>query len=124
MSKYVVKKTKSEKFHFNLVASNGEPILTSQVYASKKTALTGIKSVQTNAPIAEVSDTTAKEPVPVKNPKFEIFKGKDGKDYFRLIAKNGQAIGRSEGYSSLSACKKGIESVRKNSGAEVTFQEE
>ena len=119
MSKYVITVSPKGKYHFNLVASNGEPILSSQMYAAKKGAVKGIKSVAKNAPEAAVVDLTAKEVVPAKNPKFEIFEGKDGKSYFRLIAANAKTIGVSEGYNSLSACKNGIASVRKNAVAEI-----
>jgi hypothetical protein len=57
--KFVLKKGSSGKFHFNLVAGNGQVIATSETYESKAAALNGIKSVQTNAPGAEVDDQTA-----------------------------------------------------------------
>ena len=50
----------------------------------------------------------------VKNPKFQIFTGKNDKFYFRLNAKNGQQILASQGYADKGGCKNGIESVRKN----------
>ena len=57
--KFVLKKGSSGKFHFNLVAGNGQVIATSEAYESKSSALNGIKSVQTNAPSAEIDDQTA-----------------------------------------------------------------
>ena len=57
--KFVLKKGSSGKFHFNLHASNGQVIATSETYESKAAALNGIKSVQTNAPEAKVEDQTA-----------------------------------------------------------------
>jgi uncharacterized protein YegP (UPF0339 family) len=57
--KFVLKKGSSGKFHFNLQASNGQVIATSEAYESKAAALNGIKSVQTNAPDAKVEDQTA-----------------------------------------------------------------
>ena len=45
-SKFQIKKAKNGKHFFNLLASNGEVILTSQMYASKATAKKGIASVQ------------------------------------------------------------------------------
>jgi hypothetical protein len=57
--KFVLKKGSSGKFHFNLVASNGQVIATSEAYESKAAALNGIKSVQTNAPDAKTDDQTA-----------------------------------------------------------------
>ena len=59
--KFVLKKGQSGKFHFNLVAGNGEVIATSQQYASKESAMHGIKSVQTNAPDAKVVDETEEQ---------------------------------------------------------------
>ena len=41
-------KKSGEKFHFVLKASNGQVILTSQMYASKSSAQNGIESVQKN----------------------------------------------------------------------------
>jgi uncharacterized protein YegP (UPF0339 family) len=59
--KFVLKKGDSGKFHFNLIASNGQVIATSQHYESKQSALHGIKSVQTNAPTATVVDETEEQ---------------------------------------------------------------
>ena len=56
--KFVLKKGSSGKFLFNLHASNGQVIATSEAYESKAAALNGIKSVQTNAPDAKVEDQT------------------------------------------------------------------
>lgn len=55
--------------------------------------------------------------------KFEIFQN-DNKDkyYFRLKAKNGQIILSSQGYSSKSGCKNGIDSVKKNAQDEDKFE--
>jgi uncharacterized protein len=46
--------------------------------------------------------------------KFEVYKDAKGKFRFRLRAPNGEIIASSEGYSSKSACLKGIESVKQN----------
>jgi uncharacterized protein len=56
--KYVLKKGASGKFHFNLVAGNGEIIATSQTYERKDSAKAGIKSVQTNASTEHIEDET------------------------------------------------------------------
>jgi uncharacterized protein YegP (UPF0339 family) len=56
--KFVLKKNSSGKFHFNLVAGNGQVIATSEVYESKAAALNGIESVKSNAPGAAVDDQT------------------------------------------------------------------
>ncbi len=56
--KFVLKKGDSGKYHFNLVAGNGQVIATSQTYERKHSALEGIESVRTNAPDASVADET------------------------------------------------------------------
>ena len=57
--KFVVKKGNSGKFHFNLVASNGQVIASSETYETKSSAMNGIESVKKHAPDAEIDDQTA-----------------------------------------------------------------
>jgi uncharacterized protein YegP (UPF0339 family) len=57
-AKFVLKKGSTGKFHFNLLATNGQVIATSEAYESKAAALNGIESVKKNAPVAEVDDQT------------------------------------------------------------------
>ncbi|CAN7397183.1 DUF1508 domain-containing protein [Microbacterium sp. LjRoot45] len=45
---------KGGQWRFNLKASNGQIIASSEGYSSKSSALNGIESVRTNAPGAEV----------------------------------------------------------------------
>lgn len=59
-AKFVLKKGSTGKFRFNLVATNGQVIATSEAYESKASAINGIESVKRNAPNAEVDDQTAK----------------------------------------------------------------
>jgi len=47
--KFVIKRAKDKEFFFNLLAPNGEVILTSETYSSKTGAMKGIAAVQTNA---------------------------------------------------------------------------
>jgi uncharacterized protein YegP (UPF0339 family) len=56
--KFVLKKGSSGKYHFNLVAANGQVIATSEAYERKQSALSGIESVKKNAPDAEIDDQT------------------------------------------------------------------
>jgi uncharacterized protein YegP (UPF0339 family) len=58
-TKFVLKKGTTGKFHFNLVATNGQVIATSEAYESKAAALNGMESVKKNAPVAELDDQTA-----------------------------------------------------------------
>ena len=58
-AKFVLTKTASGQFHFNLLASNGQVIATSESYKTKAAALNGIESVKKNAPAAVTDDRTA-----------------------------------------------------------------
>ena len=57
-AKFVLKKGSTGKYRFNLVATNGQIIATSEAYESKASAPKGIESVKRNAPNAEVDDQT------------------------------------------------------------------
>ncbi|MCU1602466.1 MAG: hypothetical protein JWO22_3175 [Frankiales bacterium] len=56
--KYELKSTKSGQFMFNLKASNGQIIATSEHYTTKAAALKGIESVKKHAADAATDDTT------------------------------------------------------------------
>ena len=122
MGKYVIKETKTG-FTFRLKAGNGEIIGTSEVYKALTSCKNGIASVAKNAPIAAVEDQTKEDFEKAKNPKFEIYTDKAGEIRFRLKAANGEIILASEGYSTMSGCKNGIESVRKNADSEAVMEE-
>lgn len=53
-SKYEKKTSSNNKYYFNLKASNGQIIGTSEMYASSAARDTGIESVKANAPGASV----------------------------------------------------------------------
>ena len=61
------------------------------------------------------------EDVTASTARFELFVGEDGQHYFQLVAKNGERLLRSEGYTSLSGAKKGITSVQKNGVLKARF---
>ena len=75
MGKFVVKETE-KSVHFNLVASNGEVIGSSQNYSTKDGCLNGIESVRKNAEAAKLEDQTAPNFETETNPKFEIYTAK------------------------------------------------
>jgi uncharacterized protein YegP (UPF0339 family) len=113
IGKFVIKDTKTG-VKFDLKASNGEVILTSEVYKSEKSCRNGVASVAKNAAVAAIEDQTVEGYETQKCPKFEIYTDKAGETRFRLKAKNGQNIGSSEGYKSMKSCRNGIASVVKN----------
>ena len=113
MGKFVVKEVKSG-IKFNLLATNGQVIATSEVYSSEAACMNGIESVKTNSVAAAIEDQTKEGFATEKNPKFEVYNDKAGEFRFRLTAKNGQIIAVSEGYTSHENFINGIESVKKN----------
>jgi uncharacterized protein YegP (UPF0339 family) len=104
---YQLKKS-GDQFMFNLKATNGQVILTSERYKSKQAAQDGIESVRKNS---------------ADDKRFERLQAKDGSPYFNLTATNGQTIGRSEMYKSVASRDAGIESVKKN-GPGATLKDE
>ena len=122
MGKFAIR-TVASGIKFDLKATNGQVILTSEVYKSKASCLKGIASVAKNAPIAAVEDQTVEGFAVQANPKFEIYQDKAGEYRFRLKARNGQIIGTSEGYATKGSCENGVESVKKNAeGAEIAAE--
>jgi uncharacterized protein YegP (UPF0339 family) len=97
--KFEIKAGKTGKFRFNLKASNGQIILTSEAYDSRAAAVKGIESVRKNS---------------ANDKRFERKTAKDGSAYFVLKAANGEPIGKSEMYKTKASMENGIASVGKN----------
>jgi len=102
--KFEIKFGKTGKFRFNLKASNGQIILTSETYDKRSSAVKGIESVRKNSQ---------------NDKRFERKAGKDGSPFFVLKASNGEPIGRSEMYKTKSSMEGGIVSVAKNAPSAV-----
>lgn len=97
--KFHLKVAKDGQLHFNLVAGNGEIILTSELYKAKASALNGIESVRSNAQ---------------REGAFEVKPAAGGTFHFVLKATNGQIVGQSQRYSSEAGAKAGVEAVQRN----------
>ncbi len=113
MGKFVMKRVASG-VKFDLKATNGQVIATSEVYNSEAACKNGIESVRKNAPIANFEDQTVGNCKAATNPKFEMYTDRAGEYRFRLKARNGEIIAVSEGYVAKPSCLGGIDSVRKN----------
>ena len=113
MGKFEVKAS-PKGVSFNLLATNGQVVATSQVYKSLRSAKLGIASVAKNAPIAGIENQTVENFEKLPMPKFEVYTDKAGKTRFRLKAKNGQIIAVGEAYESKKTCLAGIASIGKN----------
>ena len=112
MGKFVIKNTKTG-IKFDLKASNGEVIATSEVYTTEAACRKGIESVRNNA-LSAVEDQTV-EPIEVqKHPKYEVYLDKAGEYRFRLKARNGEIIATGEGYKKKASCLNGIASIGRN----------
>jgi|SRR5690554_3539882 len=99
MGKFVISKRKNGEFQFNLKATNGQIILTSEGYTTKAACMNGIESVKKNS-----QDES----------KFDVLESKNEKNYFNLKATNGQIIGTSQMYEAMASCKNGVQSVMNN----------
>ena len=101
MGKFVITLRKNGEFQFNLKATNGQVILTSEGYNTKAACLNGVESVKKN----------------------EVKVAKNGKPFFNLKASNGQVIGASQMYASERTMKAGIASVMKNAPEAEVIEE-
>jgi uncharacterized protein YegP (UPF0339 family) len=96
---FELRRSSNGQFYFSLKASNGEPILASELYQSKAGAEHGLQSVKTNAPLES---------------RYERKTASSGQPYFVLKAANGEPIGRSETYASTAAMEHGIAAVKRD----------
>jgi len=105
MGKFIISVRTNGEYQFNLVAGNGQKILSSEGYSSKAACENGIASVRKNA-----QDST----------NFERKTASNGKFFFNLKAGNGQVIGTSQMYEGQDGMENGIASVTTNApGAET-----
>lgn len=99
MKKFIIKETPTGLYRFDLVAGNGQILLTSELYTTKEACKKGLESVVQN--VLNIGN-------------FERKTSKNGKFFFNLKAENGEIIGTSELYESEAARENGIYSVIKN----------
>lgn len=113
MGKFVIVVNEKGNPHFNLLATNGQVIGTSEVYNSMAACKNGIESVK-KCVEGGIEDTTVEGFEAVKHPKFVVTQDKSGKFRFNLKAKNGEIILSSQSYVSKDSCLNGINSVKNN----------
>jgi uncharacterized protein YegP (UPF0339 family) len=99
MANFHIKIDKAGEFRFNLVASNGQVILSSEGYVRRDNCLKGIASVQRHC---------------AEDRFFERTIAADGRYHFNLKAANGEVIGTSQMYADARSMENGILSVRLN----------
>ena len=99
MGKFEITTRKNGDYQFNLKATNGQVILTSQGYSTKANCINGIESVKKNSQDEK---------------RFDRKIASDGSPFFNLIATNGQVIGSSQMYANETNMNNGIASVMNN----------
>ena len=90
------KSTENQQYYYRLRAENGRIILNGEGYTTKQSCISGIRSVQNNAPL-------------------EIrYEKKDAPDNYTFVLKaaNGEIIGRSENYTTAFGRDNGIAAVK------------
>ena len=55
---YELRKSKDGQFYFNVIASNGEPVATSEMYPTKSNATRGTNAVRDAASTTVIQDKT------------------------------------------------------------------
>lgn len=97
------------KAYFRLRAANGEIMLGSQGYTTAASARGGIASVLANG-----SDASS----------YDVFEAQDGSYGIRLVAGNGEVIGRGEIYSSKSNAERAVSRLAEILDGDVTTIEQ
>lgn len=104
MGKFEIVKRSSSGYLFKLVASNGQVLLVSELYATLAACKGGVQAVIRSA--QDDGNFTRKTSV-------------SGSYYFTLKASNGQTLANSEMYASEAGRENGIYSVKMNAKTEV-----
>ena len=123
MGKFVIKPSKNGEYTFNLFASNGQVIATSQTYKGLDSCKAGIESVRKNCAV-HIEDQTKEGFEELTHPKFEVYQDKAGEFRFRLKARNGEIILTGEGYKAKDSCLNGIDSIGRNAPEAEELMEE
>ena len=113
--RFKVLEAQNGEFYFNLVAGNNKVIGTSETYTEKASAERAANTVR------GLLDNITTAELPGGSPRFETFRGADGY-YFRLIAKNGEIVLQSQGYTTKANANKGITSVENNGSHEEQYE--
>lgn len=96
------------QFHWDLKSGNNEPILSSERYTSKQGAENGIASCRSNSG---------------NDARYTRLTSKAGEPYFVLKGANGEPIGTSEMYSSVTARDNGIAACKRDGPSAPTQDE-
>jgi uncharacterized protein len=108
MSSFIIFRRPDGHYGFNLMASNGQIILTGEGYSTKEEVLDAVESARKNG----------------KKPgQFTVSEPSTGKYTFSLYTSNGQDLGESQVYATKTGAETGIKAVMQNI-ATATVQDE
>ncbi len=106
--RYDLRTSSDGQSYFVLKAANGHVIGTSETYATRSGAASGIASCVQN--VVDYQDFLANR----TGARFEVFRGADGRYYFDLYAGNGEIVLQSQGYTDEAAAWNATFSVAEN----------
>lgn len=96
---FVIDQARNRQFYFTLHAASGEPILKSETYVTRASALHGIASVRMNA---------------LLNERYERKTDQRGAPFFSIKGGNNEVLGVSEPYKNETERDIAIESVKQD----------
>lgn len=105
--KWTIYKKGEDEYVAYLYANNGKILLTSEVYASEKGAISGISTIKRNA----------------QNGNFEVHCDKNGNYYYKLKSASNKLLCVGEVYPSRVSCENSVDSVRKFSESAILSDE-
>ncbi len=94
----VFQSKKDKKYYFRLKNNKGDVVMNGQGYSTKRTCMNGIESVRKNCQVAE---------------RFDAQATKGGKNYFNLVARNGQVVATSAKWDVKRTCTSNMTSIKK-----------
>ncbi|MBR5191918.1 MAG: DUF1508 domain-containing protein [Clostridia bacterium] len=97
LGKWVVEEKTTEEYIFKLLASNGEVMLTSEIYSTEEGARNGIATIIKNIELG----------------KFVIYNDKNKKYYYKLKSAQNKLLCVGEIYQSQEQCNKAVETVKR-----------
>jgi uncharacterized protein YegP (UPF0339 family) len=116
-AKFQIYKDKAEKYRFRLRAPNNKIVTVGEAYESKAGCLKGVKAVKKYCGSEIENLTKAEEKKPV--PKFQLYKDRNEKYRFHLMAPNYEIVAVSEAYESPAGCLNGVKAVMNYCDAEI-----
>ena len=121
-AKFEIKIAKNGEYMFNLYASNGRVVATSETYTALHNCKGGIESIRANAKAPVVDLTLGESSVP--NPRYEVFVDNGARFRFHLRASNGEIICASQGYSAKQSALDCIAGIAENAPTAVVVMAE